>query len=84
MRLELSLFCIYEVILAARRVLLKDLYRRNPPRRADNEALAALGNRKFDTKSKAGNYADKALKNWAGKNGTYVTKVDGCLALTEI
>lgn len=78
--------CIYEVILAVRRVLfiLTYVYRRNPPRKADNEAAAALGNRKFDTKSKAGNYADKALKNWAGTNGTYVTKVDDCLALTEI
>lgn len=61
MRLALSLFCIYEVILAVRRVLLTYVYRRNPPRKAENEALAALGNRKLDTKPKAGNYADKAL-----------------------
>ena len=109
MRLELSLFCKYEVILAVRRVLLTYVYRRNPPRcwnccstvlrplccsypavamvntnmvakrgisslhtinrnnqsfillsifptqgESSIEALAALGNRKFDTKSKAG------------------------------
>ena len=92
MRLELSLCCIYEVILAVRRVLfiLRYVHRRNPPRKADKEVFAALGHRKFDTKSNAGNYADKALKIWAGnicyqsrRLPSICCKCDGWVAATE-